>query len=384
MTQYIPRPYQAKAIEKGIEYFHDKKDYNAFGIYPPGAGKSLILANIAIGLPGETVIFQPNKEILVQNYAKYVSYGYRAGIYSASAGHKFLDKVTFATIGSVVKKPHIFKNLEHIIIDECECLNSKGGIYHDFIKAMPQAKVYGVTATPYRLTAGFGGAMLKFINRTNPRIFNKCIDYVQNKTLFDSGNLCPLEYYSFDVVDRRMLDMNKSGTDFSENSLRAYYRKISMEQITVGYANRLLLKRKNLLVFCSLIAEAETVSKGIPGSVVVSSNTPSGERDRILANFKAGKIKCLLNCNLVGIGFDYPGLECVLIAKSTMSLRLYTQWIGRGMRVAPGKTSAWIVDLGGNIKFFGKVETMEIVEQRGLFSIWNNGRQLTNVTFQKT
>ena len=92
----------------------------------------------------------------------------------------------------------------------------------------------------------------------------------------------------------------------------------------------------------------------------------------------------MVNVGVLTTGFDYPELECVLIARSTMSLALYYQIIGRAMRIAPTKKDAWIVDLGGNINFFGKIETMKIEQtQTGLFFISNNGRQLTNVPFQK-
>jgi len=83
-----------------------------------------------------------------------------------------------------------------------------------------------------------------------------------------------------------------------------------------------------------------------------------------------------------------PALEAVLIARSTMSLALYYQIVGRVMRIFTypdgTKKIGWVVDLGGNINFFGKIETMIIEEpKKGQFSIWNNGRQLTNVPFQK-
>lgn len=381
---FTPRPYQAEAIAKGIDFFNDGKQFNAFQILPTGSGKSVVIANIAMGLSGQTLVFQPSKEILEQNYKKFTSYGYRAGIYSASAGHKFIEKITFATIGSVIRKKHMFKDVKHIIVDECDLVNAKGGMYEEFINSIPDAKVLGLTATPYRLTSGFDGAMLKFINRTNPRIFNKCIYYIQNDVLFNAGHLAKLEYYSFSVVDRTMLQMNTTGTDFTEASLKSYYRKIDMPGKTVEYANRLLVKRKNLLVFCSLISEANEVAKGIPGAIVVTGDTEPRERDRILVQFKSGIIRCVINVGVLTVGFDYPELEAILIARSTMSLRLYYQIVGRAMRPHPNKESSWIVDLGGNIQFFGKIETMKVkVSDKGLYSIWNNGRQLTNVTFTK-
>lgn len=381
---FTPRPYQAEAITKGVDFFNSSQTGNAFEILPTGSGKSVVIANIAKELEENTMVFQPSKEILEQNLRKFHSYGYRAGVYSASAGQKRIDKITFATIGSVARKHHLFRDIKHVIIDECHLVNSKDGMYYDFINSVPEAKVLGLTATPYRLTSGFYGAMLKFLNRTNPRIFNKVLYYIQNDVLFNAGHLAKLEYFAFDAIDRTMLQVNSSGTDFTEASLKSYYRKINMPKVTAGYANRLLAKRKNLLIFCSLISDAMEAAKEIPGAVVLTGDTEKSIRENILFRFKSGSIKCVINVGVLTTGFDYPELECVLIARSTMSLALYYQIIGRSMRPHPEKESAWIVDLGGNVKFFGKIETMKIkVSDNGLYSIWNNGRQLTNVQFTK-
>jgi DNA repair protein RadD len=383
-VSFQPRSYQVEAIDAGVRFFNSKDKFNAIEILPTGSGKSVVIANMAMNLQGKSIVFQPSKEILEQNLAKFMSYGYRAGVYSASAGSKFIDKITFATIGSVAKKHHLFRDVKNIIIDECHLVNAQDGMYSDFIKSLPEAKVMGLTATPYRLSSGFEGAELKFITRTNPRIFNKVLYYIQNETLFNAGHLAKLEYYSFDVVDRSMLQVNSSGSDFTEASMRAYYRQINMPKIVTEYGNRLLAKRKNLLIFCSLISEAFEVAKGIPGAAVITGETDKATRERILKQFKSGVIRCVINVGVLTTGFDYPELEAVLIGRSTMSLALYYQIVGRAMRPHPNKESAWIVDLGGNIRFFGKIETMKIhVNEKGLYSIWNNGRQLTNVPFSK-
>lgn len=380
---FEPRPYQKEAITKAVDYFHSKGKKNAIEVLPTGSGKSVVIANIASELSGRTVIFQPSKEILEQNFAKFISYGYRAGIYSASAGQKKIDKITFATIGSVAKKHHLFRDVENVIVDECHLVNPNSGMYHDFIKSFEKVKVLGLTATPYRLTSGFDGAMLKFLTRTSPRIFNEVIYHIQNSLLFDNGYLAKLEYFAFDIIDRTMLQMNSTGTDYTEQSLRSYYRKIDMPTTTAYYANRLLAKRKNLLIFCTLIKEAEQVAH-LTGATIITGETAKSDRERILRQFKAGQIKCVVNVGVLTTGFDYPELECVLIARSTMSLAIYYQIIGRAMRPHPNKQSAWIVDLGGNIKFFGKIETMKIEQtSNGLYYISNNGKQLTNVTFTK-
>ncbi len=381
---FQPRPYQTEAIDSGVSFFQSKEKGHGLTILPTGAGKSVVIANIAGGLQGKTVIFQPSKEILEQNYKKFLSYGYRAGIYSASAGMKYIDDITFATIGSVAKKAHLFRQFQNIIIDECHLVNPEAGMYYDFIHSMEDARVLGLTATPYRLSASMDGAMLKFITRTRPSIFKKLLYYVQNNVLFDAGYLARLEYFTFNVVDRTMLQMNSAGTDFTEASVRAMYRKINMPQTCAYYANRLLAKRKNLLIFCSLIDEAQKTAHLIDGAVVLTGDTDLTNRTRILKEFTAGKIRCVVNVGVLTTGFDYPELECILIARSTMSLALYYQMIGRVMRPHINKESGWVVDLGGNLQMFGKIETMKIdYDQKGRICVTNEGRQLTNVAFAK-
>lgn len=378
------RPYQSEAVKSGIDYLQGNSNKNSLMILPTGSGKSIVIANLVAPLEGKTIILQPSKEILEQNYAKYISYGYTASIYSASAGQKQIDRVTFCTIGSIIKKKHLFYGLQNIIIDECHLVNSKDGMYKEFIESFPNAKVLGLTATPYRLSSDSFGAQLKFLTRTKLKIFHEVLYYIQNDVLFNSGYLSKLEYFSFNVVDRSMLQLNSSGTDFTEQSLKKYYKMIDMPSIIVQYSLRLLAKRPNLLVFCSLIEEAKIVTSRIPGAVMLSGQTKKEERERILSQFKNGKIKCVVNVGVLTTGFDYPELEVVLMARSTMSLALYYQIVGRAMRIAPNKKNAWIVDLGGNINFFGKIETMKIEQTKtGLFYISNNGRQLTNVPFEK-
>ncbi|WP_445453125.1 DEAD/DEAH box helicase [Flavobacterium sp. 25HG05S-40] len=377
------RFYQTESIEVGVNFFKSTTTENGIIILPTGAGKSIVTAGIVAGVDGMTVILQPSKEILEQNYEKYSKYG-KASIYSASAGEKRIDRVTFCTIGSIIKKKHLFKGLKNILIDECHLVNSEDGMYKEFIKAFPNANVLGLTATPYRLSMGDEGYQLTFLTRSSPKIFDNVLYYVQNDTLFNSGYLAKLEYYSFDVIDRSKLEMNSNGTDFTPQSLKRYYKSIDMPSRIARTAHYILSKKPNLLIFCSLIDEANQVAKMIPGSVVLTGETKKEERERILSRFKKGIIKCVINVGVLTTGFDYPQLEAVLMARSTMSLSLYYQIVGRAMRIWPTKENAWVVDMGGNINLFGKIETMKIQQDNeGRYAIWNNGRQLTNVPFQK-
>lgn len=382
---YVKRDYQEKAISTGINFYNDSgKDFNGMLILPTGSGKSLVIARIVKQLKGKTIVFQPSKEILEQNYAKFIGHGGKASIYSHSGGEKIVDTVTYATIGSVINKAYMFLDTVNIIIDECHKVNSEAGMYMEFIAKLKAAKVLGLTATPYRLETSVEGPILNFLNRSRPRIFSKVLYYVQNKTLFDQGHLAKLRYFRVNVVDRSKLEINAKGTGFTDASVRRLYRMINMPSIIIDKANKLLTVRKNLLIFCTLISEANQVASGIPGSVVLTGKTDPALRTKILGMFKAGVIRCVINVGVLTTGFDYPALECVLMARSTMSLALYYQIVGRIMRTHADKKEGWYVDLGGNIEKFGKVETMELKETvTGFFSLWNDGRKLTNVPFSR-
>ena len=189
---YELRDYQKQAVDAAVRFFANPVKRNGVIVLPTGAGKSLVIANIALRLNAPVLVFQPSKEILEQNYEKLCSYGVMGvGIFSASFGRKEVQRITFATIGSVKNHKDYFRRFQYVIIDECHFVNAEAGMYKDFIDTI-QCKVLGLTATPYRLySTRFYGSMLRFITRTNPRIFNDLLYHVQVKTLCDRGYLSP-------------------------------------------------------------------------------------------------------------------------------------------------------------------------------------------------
>ena len=134
---YKLRDYQQKASDTAVAFFNDKKaKYNAIMVLPTGSGKSLVIADIANRLQGHTLVFQPSKEILEQNYKKLCSYGVLdCSVYSASFNSKNISRITFATIGSVIRHTDDFQHFNNVIIDECHFVNAKGGMYEEFIHA---------------------------------------------------------------------------------------------------------------------------------------------------------------------------------------------------------------------------------------------------------
>ena len=260
---YTLRPYQQEAADKAVSFFNDRKArYNALEMLATASGKSLIISEIASRLDGNTLVFCPQKEILQQNYEKYLSYGLNdAGIYSASFGRKDICHVTFATIKSAINHKELFSSFKNIIVDEAHQVCSSKGQYKDFFASLP-CKVLGLTATPYRLTSQQGimvgdefkpngtfnriqyftrggfkprpgvepctKANLKLLTRTIPRIFSKIIYYVQTSDLVNGGYLTKPRYFQMvpNGWNEAELKVNSTGFDYTDDSVKSQYDKV--------------------------------------------------------------------------------------------------------------------------------------------------------------
>ena len=388
---YKLREYQQQASDRAVNFFNSKTNKNSIIVLPTGSGKSLVIADIANRLDGHTLVFQPSKEILEQNFNKLCSYGILdCSVYSASFNSKHISRITFATIGSVRNNPELFSHFKNIIVDECHLVNPKEGMYKTFFEVL-NCKILGLTATPYRLSSSSFGAMLKFLTRTRPHVFSEVLYHVQISTLLDMGFLSKLDYYSMKPIEWNEANLftNSTGADYTDKSVIAEYKRIDFYSYLIEIVNRLMNpkqggKRKGILVFTRFLEEAERLTKHIAGCQIVSGDTSKKEREQLLSDFKAGLIPVIANVGVLTTGFDYPELDTIVMARPTMSLALYYQIVGRAIRPHPNKESGWIIDLCGNIERFGKVEELKLTEPKsGLWQVESSGKQLTNILFNK-
>lgn len=384
---YILRPYQQESVDLTRDYFLSKSQNKpVLLVEPTGCGKSLIIANIAQGLDAPLLVFQPTKEILQQNYDKLVSYDTMGvTIYSASMRQKEIGNITLATIGSVYRKPDLFKQYKYVLVDEADLCNAKAGIYKAFIEAIGE-KHCGLTATPYRMNHdGYGGTMMKFLTRTNPRIFSRVLHVTQTKDLLSQGYLAKTDYFPINGFNRSEIRLNTTGADYDEPSERSYYDKTSFDKRIIKVVKRLLeIGKTRILVFTKFVHEAESLAQelGSVASVVHGEMNPK-ERDTVIKGFRSGQIKVVTNCAVLTAGFDYPELEVVVVARPTRSLRLWYQMTGRVVRpdLSDPTKVKMVVDMCDNYQIFGGIADMQIVEKGGenLWAVMSRGKQLTNV-----
>lgn len=385
------RDYQKAASDKAVAFLLNPRiKHNGLIVIPTGGGKSWIIADIANRVNDNVLIFCPSREILIQNYEKMQKIcPFDCSVYSASLGQKQIAKITFATIGSAINHKELFNHFKYVLVDEAHLCNPKEGMYKEFFQSM-RCKIIGLSATPYRLSSSRDfGCMLKFITRTRPCIFSEVIYQVQISTLLDMSYLAKLDYYAMNPIGWNELNLkvNTTGADYTDKSVIREYERIDFYGYLVHIVQRLMnpksgVRRKGILVFTRFLKEAERLTWSIPGTAIVSGETPKKERERVLEAFKAGEIPVVANVGVLTTGFDYPELDTIVMARPTMSLALWYQIVGRAIRPHPSKKAGWIVDLCGNIKRFGEVKDLRLVDGgNGKWAVYSGYRQLTNVRF---
>lgn len=383
------RPYQEEPVRKAIEYFRQNDPEPALMVCPTGWGKSLLAAECAAACPDPILVVQPTKELLEQNLEKYrLLCGdlAPAGVYSASFGKKDIDHVTFATIGSIKGVGAEFRRLgfRKMLIDEAHLYPRKEqSMLGQFLKDSGIRQVLGITATPLKLES-FSEKQGERFDKwstltmlTNPSpdgsFFKRILHVSQIREMTESGFWAPLKY---EIVpyERSLLALNAAGSEYSEKSVVTAYEANNIRQNILA-ALDWHRERQHVLVFVPSVEEAAQLAAIIPGAAALSGETPKKERAETVRLFKEGALRVLVNVNVLAVGFNYPGIDMVVLAAPTASVARYYQATGRGVRTAQGKADCLVVDMAGCHDRFGSVEDITF-ESDGRWRMYGTGGRL--------
>ncbi|TKE93295.1 DEAD/DEAH box helicase [Vibrio kanaloae] len=357
---YTLRPYQADSVKSVIHYFR-KHQTPAVLVLPTGAGKSLVIAELARLAKGRVLVLAHVKELVEQNHEKYEGYGLKGSIFSAGLGRKETDQqVVFASVQSVVRNLDSFSNqFSLLVIDECHRVpDEKNSSYQKVITHLREnnsgIKVLGLTATPYRLGMGW---IYQYHTRgqvrsDEPRFFRDCIFELPIRYLLDEGFLTPA----------RMIDAPVLSYDFSQlkPASTGRYKEAELDMVIeqskratpqiVDQIIHLAQDKLGIMVFAATVRHAQEILGLLPEgeASLVIGDTPTLERDQIINDFKERRIKFLVNVSVLTTGFDAPHVDLIAILRPTESISLYQQIVGRGLRLSPGKKECLVLDYAGN------------------------------------
>jgi DNA repair protein RadD len=366
------REYQSRSIELLYDWMSNNIGHPCV-VMPTGSGKSHVIAALckdAIQTWPETRILMLThvKELIEQNAEKMRLHwpGAPLGIYSASVGKRQLgEPITFAGIQSVRDKAKLIGHIDLIIIDECHLVNHKdeGGyrkLIGELIAVNPALRIIGYSATPYRLGHG--------LITDKPALFDDLLTPVSIEELVFKGYLATLR----SKVTKAKLDVSgvkKRGGEFIESELQAAVDTDDKNQAVVHEVMGLAGERKAWLFFCAGVKHAEHVAEVLRHQGVtaecVTGETPKKERERMLVDFKAGRVRALTNANVLTTGFDYPDIDLVVMLRPTMSASLYVQMAGRGMRVKSHTDHCLVLDFAGVVESHGPITNVQPPKKGG-------------------
>lgn len=329
-----------------------------------GAGKSHIIAALAetvhtISNGKHVLVLQPSAELVDQNAEKYRATGAKCSIFSASAGEKSLRyPVVFGTPLTVKNRISRFGNqFAVVIIDECHGITPTVlSIVEAMREANPNLRVVGLSATPYRMNSGYIFAQWpdgKPVREAKEPYFGACVYRIRAHTLISQGYLTPPEVgavgaASYDTIG---MQVNARGQFDAADIDRAFHgqgrKTAAIIADIVGQARN----REGVMIFAATVRHAQECMQSLPPSLsaLVTAETPKAERKRILAAFKARKIKYLVNVSVLTTGFDAPHVDVIAMLRATESVGLLQQIIGRGLRLSPGKADCLVLDYAQNL-----------------------------------
>ncbi|TVQ64181.1 MAG: DEAD/DEAH box helicase [Phycisphaerales bacterium] len=361
------RDYQRAAVDAVWAYLREK-DGNPCVCAPTGAGKSLLLAQLCRDAVerwhGRVILLAHVKELLEQTAEKIraLAPGLPLGIYSAGLRRRDVGyAVTVAGIQSAWKRAPELGPADLILIDEAHMVPAEDdGMYRRFIADMrvvcPHVRIVGLTATPYRLKTG------EICGPEN--ILTEICSEIGVRELIAQGYLSPLRTRA-GVTKADTAGLRVRAGEFVAGEAEDLMDDDALVEGACAEIAEETRGRAATLIFAAGIRHGKHIQSvlrerhGLECGFV-SGQTPAGERAEILGRFRSGELRYLANVNVLTTGFDAPHTDCVALVRPTMSPGLYYQMVGRGFRLAEGKTDCLVLDFGGNVLRHGPVDAVRV------------------------
>ncbi|MFV9733979.1 DEAD/DEAH box helicase [Ligilactobacillus salivarius] len=331
------RPYQETARQKVQEEWEEGKKRTLL-VLPTGTGKTIVFSKIIEDRvkKGERVLVIAHRgELLEQASDKlYKSTGLKTA--TEKAEQTSLGSFYRVVVGSVQtlqreKRLNQFppEYFDTIVIDEAHHAISDG--YQRVLQHFEDANVLGVTATPDR------GDM-----RNLGSYFESLAYEYSLPEAIKSGYLSPIKALTI-PLKLDLSNVKQQAGDFSTKDLGTaldpYLEQIAEEM------KKQCLNRKTV-VFLPLVKTSQKFRDILNkhGFKAAEVNGESTDREQVLKDYEEGKYNVLCNSMLLTEGWDCPSVDCVIVLRPTKVRALYSQMVGRGTRLAPGKKELLLLD----------------------------------------
>lgn len=335
------RDYQQRAFEKTVAHLRNSTicTQPAFVNASVGTGKSYMIAMQAKNTAdkgGKVLVLTRQGELCEQNSAEAWGMGLQNSVYSASLGRKqMVYPVIYGTEGTVARALNTdFANwrADLILIDECHMVNYDDDdtqfmqILIHFRLLNPKVRIVGYTGSPYRGTESIIGDLWK----------HQLEDISTDWAVANSWLVPPhFGWPDGDGFDFSGIEPSSATGDYTEAQLEEIVSgNPTLTQKIVAEVVLRTQDRNGVLIFASTKRHTEEIAAALPNGTygVITDDTPSSERARILSAAKSGEVKYTVNVGVLTTGVNVPRWDVVVFLRPIGSLVLLTQAIGRGLR----------------------------------------------------
>jgi len=335
------RGYQIEAVE-AVEAAFQRGVHRPLVNMPTGAGKTVVLAEIVRRRPGRALVIAHRDELLDQAAAKIrmINPGADVGIVKAAQDDVGAQVVVASvqTLACRKRLDRLGSDFATVIIDEAH--HSVAPTYRRVLEhcAGSDSLVLGVTATPDR---GDGVGL--------DRVFDEIVFSLTMPEMICRGYLADLRA----VQIRFDLDLSsvavRCGDYVAADAGRALLRAHGPQIVAQAY--RKYAEGRRGIIFTPTVTVARQMAAaltevGVRAESLDGTTSPDFRRG-ILGRLRSGETEVVTNCAVLTEGFDEPAVDCIVIARPTMSSSLYCQMIGRGTRRSPGKLDCLVLDIVG-------------------------------------
>lgn len=352
------RDYQLDAFKK-IQEVATKKSANILISASVGAGKSLVIAEtirFLQSLGNKVLCLTMNSTLIKQNHTTLLEQGLKSGIYCATLKQYDTENtILFASpqsVMSAIKRglPLARKNFDWIVVDECHNINESApkSAYMMIFNAF-KARVIGLTGTPFR-------------DKCEPiwgdnKLFTHCLTDISTDYLIKRGFLTTPVWEAVNhaaSLDFSKLKKTSSGLFNTRELNTVATSQHHKTHLIMQEVKSIMQSRAGVFIFASSINHCEQCleSLGERNARIITGNTPTRERESILHDARCGRVKYLINVAVLCTGVDVPNFDTVVFVRPTESRILYTQALGRGLRLSPHKKDCLVLDYAGNLERF--------------------------------
>ena len=333
------RPYQ-QAAREAIEREWEGGRARTLLVLPTGCGKTVVFCTVAkdvVDAGGRVLILAHRGELLQQAADKLrAATGLGCSVERAeetSAGSWY--RVTVGSVQTLMRPKRLARfapdHFDAIVVDEAH--HALSDSYQQVLGHFPGARVLGVTATADRGD-----------KRDLGQYFESVAYEYTLPTAIREGYLCPIRAETVPVaID--LAGVKVSSGDFAAGDLGTaldpYLGRIADEMAAAGCMGR------KTVAFLPLVATSKKFAAALAerGFDAMEVDGDSPDRAETLARFDAaGPGAVLCNSMLLTEGWDCPSVDCVVVLRPTKVRSLYSQMVGRGTRLSPGKTDLLLLD----------------------------------------